>query len=129
MTSGAASVLEARTILPMDTTKPAKPRSFTDWLRARFKPLLDMVGRLIARIGVHPNLITVIGLFGNAAGAIALALGHISLGGGIILLMGPVDALDGATARVGGRRSPFGAFVDSVTDRYSEGFTFLGLLI
>lgn len=113
----------------MDTTKPAKPRSFTDWLRARFKPFLDPLGRLISSIGVHPNLITVVGLLGNVAGAVALALGHISLGGLIILLMGPVDALDGATARAGGHRSPFGAFVDSVTDRYSEGFTFLGLLI
>lgn len=113
----------------MDTTKPAGPRSFSDWLRTRFKPLLELLGRLIARIGVHPNLITIVGLVGNAAGAVALALGHISLGGLIILLMGPVDALDGATARAGGHRSPFGAFVDSVTDRYSEGFTFLGLLI
>jgi CDP-diacylglycerol--glycerol-3-phosphate 3-phosphatidyltransferase len=56
-------------------------------------------------------------------------MGFISWGGLVILLMGPVDALDGATARAGGKKSTFGAFSDSVTDRYSEGITFLGLAI
>lgn len=113
----------------MDTAKPAKPRSLTDWLRARFKWLTEPMGALIMRLGVHPNVLTVGGLAGNVAGAAALAWGHISLGGVIILLMGPVDALDGATARARGEKSHFGAFVDSVTDRYSEAVTFLGLLI
>lgn len=112
----------------MDSTKP-KPRSFSDWLRVQFKWLLEPLGKLIARIGLHPNYITGIGLIGNAIGAILLALGYISWGGFVILLMGPVDALDGATARAGGQKSPFGAFVDSVTDRYSEALTFLGLMI
>lgn len=112
----------------MDSTTP-KPRSLTDWLRARFKPLLDPVGLLISRLGVHPNLITIVGLVGNVAGAVLLATGNISWGGLMILLMGPVDALDGATARAGGKKSPFGAFTDSVTDRYSEAFTFFGLMI
>lgn len=112
----------------MDSTTP-KPRSLTDWLRARFKPLLDPVGLAIARIGVHPNVITIVGFIGNVIGAVLLATGNISWGGLVILLMGPVDALDGATARAGGKKSTFGAFSDSVTDRYSEGITFLGLAI
>ncbi len=112
----------------MDTTKTDKAHSFTDWLRLRFKPLLEPLGRFIGRVGVHPNYITGIGLIGNVAGAAALAFGNITLGGIIILLMGPVDALDGATARASGEKSPLGAFLDSVTDRYSEAFTFLGLL-
>jgi CDP-diacylglycerol--glycerol-3-phosphate 3-phosphatidyltransferase len=49
-------------------------------------------------------------------------------GGILILLMGPVDALDGAMARLRGQPTKFGAFVDSVTDRYSELVIFLGLL-
>ncbi|MBM4424296.1 MAG: CDP-alcohol phosphatidyltransferase family protein [Chloroflexi bacterium] len=113
----------------MDTIKPAKPRSFTDWLRLRFKWLTEPIGALIMRLGVHPNVITVTGLIGNAFGAAALAYGNIPLGGLIILLMGPVDALDGAAARARGEKSPFGAFVDSVTDRYSEATIFLGLMI
>ncbi len=112
----------------MDSTKP-KPRSLTDWLRAQFKWLLDPLGRFISRVGVHPNYITGIGLIGNIIGAVLLAFGQISWGGLVILLMGPVDALDGATARAGGQKSAFGAFVDSVTDRYSEAVTFLGLMI
>jgi CDP-diacylglycerol--glycerol-3-phosphate 3-phosphatidyltransferase len=113
----------------MDTSKTVKRRSLTDWLRARFKWFTEPLGALIGRLGIHPNVITVAGLLGNAAGAAALAYGNIPLGGLIILLMGPVDALDGATARASGHKSPFGAFVDSVTDRYSEAIIFLGLMI
>jgi CDP-diacylglycerol--glycerol-3-phosphate 3-phosphatidyltransferase len=51
------------------------------------------------------------------------------VGGLIILAMGPVDALDGTMARLRGEPSDFGAFVDSVTDRYSELVIFLGLLL
>jgi CDP-diacylglycerol--glycerol-3-phosphate 3-phosphatidyltransferase len=46
----------------------------------------------------------------------------------MILAMGPVDALDGTMARLRGEPSEFGAFVDSVTDRYSELVIFGGLL-
>jgi CDP-diacylglycerol--glycerol-3-phosphate 3-phosphatidyltransferase len=113
----------------MDTSKTVKPRSLTDWLRLRFKWLTEPLGAFVGRLGIHPNVITVAGLLGNAAGAAALAWGNIPLGGLIILLMGPVDALDGATARASGHKSSFGAFVDSVTDRYSEAIIFLGLMI
>lgn len=58
-----------------------------------------------------------------------LALGNMTIGGLIILAMGPVDALDGTMARLRGEPSEFGAFVDSVTDRYSELVIFAGLLI
>ena len=51
------------------------------------------------------------------------------VGGLIVLAMGPVDALDGTMARLRGEPKPFGAFVDSVTDRYSELVIFLGLLL
>jgi CDP-diacylglycerol---glycerol-3-phosphate 3-phosphatidyltransferase len=69
-----------------------------------------------------------LGLFGNTIGASFLATGNITLGGVIILLMGPIDALDGTMARLRGMNSDFGAFVDSVTDRYSELVIFGGLL-
>jgi CDP-diacylglycerol--glycerol-3-phosphate 3-phosphatidyltransferase len=46
----------------------------------------------------------------------------------MILIMGPVDALDGTMARLRGMTGRFGAFVDSVTDRYSELVIFAGLL-
>jgi CDP-diacylglycerol--glycerol-3-phosphate 3-phosphatidyltransferase len=58
-----------------------------------------------------------------------LATGHIQVGGIVILFMGPIDALDGTMARLRGEPTDFGAFVDSVTDRYSELVILFGLLV
>lgn len=102
--------------------------TFTDFLRARFKGVLDPIATFLNRLGLMPNTVTVLGLVGNTIGAYFLMTGNISLGGVIILLMGPIDALDGTMARLRGMSSDFGAFVDSVTDRYSELVIFGGLL-
>jgi CDP-diacylglycerol--glycerol-3-phosphate 3-phosphatidyltransferase len=75
-----------------------------------------------------PNTMTILGLVGNAIGAYFLSQGEMVIGGILILLMGPVDALDGTMARLRGMAGAFGAFVDSVTDRYSEIVIFGGLL-
>src|SRR3990170_309287 len=58
-----------------------------------------------------PNTITLTGLVGNAIGAMFLARGNFLVGGLLVLLMGPIDALDGAMARLRGEASDFGAFV------------------
>jgi CDP-diacylglycerol--glycerol-3-phosphate 3-phosphatidyltransferase len=102
--------------------------TFTDFLRTRFKGVLDPIASFLNRLGLMPNTVTLLGLFGNTIGAYFLATGNITLGGVIILLMGPIDALDGTMARLRGMNSDFGAFVDSVTDRYSELVIFGGLL-
>ncbi|MDD2695306.1 MAG: CDP-alcohol phosphatidyltransferase family protein, partial [Anaerolineales bacterium] len=101
---------------------------FTDILRERAKGILEPTARWLNRMGVMPNTVTIAGLLGNAVGAYFLARGQMTLGGIFVLLMGPVDALDGAMARLRGEPSEFGAFVDSVTDRYSELVIFLGLM-
>jgi CDP-diacylglycerol--glycerol-3-phosphate 3-phosphatidyltransferase len=106
-----------------------KPASFTDHLRIRFKGVLDPIGAFLIRLGLTPNAVTILGLVGNIIGAVVLATGHVSWGGLIILLAGPVDALDGTMARLKGEASPFGAFLDSVADRYSELIIYGGLLI
>jgi len=103
--------------------------TFTDQMRKRFKSLLDRIGGGINRLGIMPNTMTIIGLIGNTVGAYFIARGQMTMGGIIILLMGPVDALDGTMARLKGEPSEFGAFVDSVTDRYSELVIFGALLI
>lgn len=105
-----------------------KPISLADFLRLRFKGVLDPLGRFLNRLGLKPNTVTILGLVGNAIGAILLATGNISWGGVLVLLMGPVDALDGTMARLRGEPTVFGAFVDSVTDRYSELVILGGLL-
>jgi CDP-diacylglycerol---glycerol-3-phosphate 3-phosphatidyltransferase len=102
--------------------------TLTDQLRVVFKGVLDPIGAVFNRIGLMPNTMTLLGLAGNVIGAYLLATGHMTWGGIIILLMGPIDALDGTMARLRGMAGKFGAFVDSVTDRYSELVIFAGLL-
>lgn len=105
-----------------------KRLTFTDQMRVRFRGVLDPIGGFLNRIGLMPNTMTILGLLGNTVGAVLLAQGRMTIGGLIILAMGPVDALDGTMARLRGEPSEFGAFVDSVTDRYSELVIFGGLL-
>lgn len=113
----------------MEHVSEQKPKwNLTDYFRGVFKGILDPIGAFLNRLGLYPNTMTILGLVGNAIGAILLALGHMTTGGIIILLMGPVDALDGTMARLRGMASEFGAFVDSVTDRYSELVIFGGLI-
>lgn len=106
-----------------------KPKSVEEFLRIQFKSLLDSIGIRLHRLGLHPNTVTIFGLVGNFVGAYFLATGYIFIGGIIVLLMGPIDALDGALARIRNDNSKFGAFVDSVTDRYSELIILGGLMI
>lgn len=105
-----------------------KPLTFTDFLRTRLKGVVDPIGAFFNRLGITPNTMTLLGLIGNTIGALLLAQGRMTLGGLFILAMGPVDALDGTMARLRGEPKDFGAFVDSVADRYSELVIFGGLL-
>jgi len=108
--------------------KQKQPLTLTDLLRSRFKGVLDPIALFLNRIGLMPNTVTILGLAGNTLGAYFLARGQMTLGGILIFLMGPIDALDGTMARLRGDPTEFGAFVDSVTDRYSELVIFGGLL-
>ena len=108
---------------------PEAPATLTDFLRVHLQHLLDPVASFLNRIGIQPNTVTLLGLAGNLVGALWLTQGKFALGGFMVLLMGPVDALDGTMARLRGEPSEFGAFVDSVTDRYSELTIYGGLLV
>jgi CDP-diacylglycerol--glycerol-3-phosphate 3-phosphatidyltransferase len=107
----------------------ARRPTLTELLRLRLKDVLDLVGSRLNRLGMAPNTLTLIGLAGTLGGAFLLARGDLAYGGGLILVMGLVDALDGPMARMRGMVSPFGAFVDSVSDRYSELSVYAGLTI
>jgi CDP-diacylglycerol--glycerol-3-phosphate 3-phosphatidyltransferase len=113
--------------MQIDQTAP-KRATITDWARKNFKGLLDPLGQFFIKLGLHPNTMTLLGLAGSVAGAAFLAQGHMTTGGLLILLAGPFDALDGTMARLLGQPTKFGAFVDSVTDRWSEMLIFAGLL-
>jgi CDP-diacylglycerol--glycerol-3-phosphate 3-phosphatidyltransferase len=108
--------------------KKKKRMTLTDQMRVRFKGILDKIGGFLNGLGLMPNTMTIMGLVGNAIGAYFLARGQMTVGGILILFVGPIDALDGTMARLRGEASEFGAFVDSVTDRYSELVIFAGLL-
>lgn len=103
-------------------------KTFSDYLRLWFKWVLDPLGGFFNNLGLTPNTMTMLGLLGNSAGAYYLARGDMLTGGILVLLMTPIDALDGTMARLRGESSDFGAFVDSVTDRYSELIIYGGLL-
>ena len=103
-------------------------KTFTDFLRLWFKWVLDPLGKFFNSLGLTPNMMTMLGMIGNTIGAYYLARGEMVTGGLFVLLMTPIDALDGTMARLRGESSDFGAFVDSVSDRYSELIIYGGLL-
>jgi len=113
----------------LDKVVGQKRLTFTDRLRIWFKWLLDPLAAFFNRLGIHPILMTLMGLFGTALGAVLVARGSMTWGGILILLTVPFDALDGTMARMRNEATDWGAFVDSVSDRYSELATYLGLLI
>ena len=106
-----------------------KPVSFTDRMRVWFRWYYGPIAAWLDRTGIHPNVLTLIGLAGTVGVAVLIALGHMTTAGILLLIMGPIDAMDGALARLRNQATKWGAFVDAVTDRYSELFLFLGFLI
>lgn len=110
------------------TDTATRKKTFTDYLRLWFKWVLDPLGRLFLRLGLTPNMVTMLGLLGNTVGAYFLARGEFLTGGLLVAVMTPIDALDGTMARLRGEASDWGAYVDSVSDRYAELIIYGGLL-
>jgi CDP-diacylglycerol--glycerol-3-phosphate 3-phosphatidyltransferase len=102
--------------------------TFTDRLRFIFKSILDPIAAFLNGIGLTPNAVTLLGLAGTTAAAYLLSQGKMTIGAIVLFLFVIVDAFDGTMARLRGESSDFGAFVDSVSDRYAEFITFGGLL-
>jgi CDP-diacylglycerol---glycerol-3-phosphate 3-phosphatidyltransferase len=100
------------------------PASMQAWARRVAEGIVSP----LARLGVDPNLITVVGFLLNIVTAAVLATGHLSSGGLLLLVSGLFDMLDGALARVENSQSAFGAFLDSLLDRYSEATILLALI-
>jgi CDP-diacylglycerol--glycerol-3-phosphate 3-phosphatidyltransferase len=113
----------------MSNANKKESKTFTDYLRWLFRGVLETIGRFLNRLGVRPNIITILGLIGNCLAGVLIALGELTWGGLLAMVVGPLDALDGTMARLRGEDGQYGAFIDSVTDRYSEIALFGGLLI
>jgi len=100
------------------------PRS----IQLRARALAERIVRPLARRGVTPNAITIAGFLFNVIVAVVIATGHLTIGGALLFLAGLFDMLDGALARVTSRQTDFGAFLDSLLDRYSEAAVLLALI-
>ena len=103
--------------------------TFTDLLRDRASVITHPIACWLSKWNVHPNTVTIVGFLLTAGAGGVLALGRPSLGGALLLLTSSIDGLDGALARVTGKKSCFGAFLDSTVDRLSEGALLFGLLV
>jgi len=89
---------------------------------------LNKAAPFLLRHHITPTLLTLTGLSINMVGALCFYVGFMVAGGFVILFAGLFDMLDGSVARAGGQASPFGAFTDSVVDRYSDFIIFGGIL-
>ena len=88
----------------------------------------DPIARLLLRARVRPNL-TVAGLGVSCIAAWAFADGRLRTGAALLTVAGLLDLFDGSLARLSGQDSDFGAFLDSVVDRYSDLVVLLGLIV
>lgn len=101
--------------------------SLTSIIRKHAHNILNSIAGFLDSLGVKPNLLTILGVAGHLLVGGLIGLGFIIPGALILIFFGLFDALDGALARFQQKTSDFGAFLDSVCDRFSEGFIFTGL--
>lgn len=101
----------------------------TEFLRKISAPILNRIAKILISLRISANFITIMGVAGHLITAIIIARGIFLLGGLLVLFFGLFDAVDGAMARLREDENPFGAFLDSVSDRISEILLYLGILI
>jgi CDP-diacylglycerol---glycerol-3-phosphate 3-phosphatidyltransferase len=91
--------------------------------------IIRLIVRGLALSRVNPNVLTFLGLVINVVAAVYLAVGRFRVAGCIIIFAGLFDMVDGRVARETNRVTRFGAFFDSVLDRYSDLALLIGLLV
>jgi archaetidylinositol phosphate synthase len=101
-------------------------------LRGTLRPALEKVGKVFAATGLSPNFWTVVGLVIALSSAVVYGMGvefGLIIGGILLLVSGFFDMVDGQVARVTGKTSKKGEYLDSMFDKISEVAIFLGILI
>ena len=96
-------------------------------VRKRVDRLVNPIGRGLARIGVTPTWLTMIGLGVTVIGAVLVARESFVAGALVALTGAALDGLDGSVARARGSASLSGALLDSVADRMGETAMWAGL--
>ncbi|MEX2081611.1 MAG: CDP-alcohol phosphatidyltransferase family protein [Dehalococcoidia bacterium] len=84
------------------------------------REIADPAGRAVARAGVTPNMVSLLGFAGNLAAAWLVTRDELLWAGIVYGVFSALDLVDGAVARATGRATPFGAVLDAVLDRASE---------
>ena len=97
--------------------------------RASLHGLADPVARLLLRARAQPNQLTILGLVVSLVAAHGFAQGRHRTAALLLAVAGLFDFFDGALARIAGSESAFGAFLDSVVDRYSDLVVLLGIVL
>lgn len=111
------------------TPKPKKIETLTDWMRVRMSFLFDPIVDFFARYHLSPDVLTVSGMLAHFFIAWLVAYSYMTWAGIAMLLIAPLDALDGSLARkVGRKQNGFGAFLDSTLDRLAEIILFGGFI-
>lgn len=98
-----------------------------DSYRAQVKPIIDPVVSVCLKIGLTPDICTVISLFAAAAAGISFYYREIGIATICILLNAVFDALDGSIARELNIQSSKGDFLDHTVDRYADIFMICGI--
>ncbi len=100
------------------------------YARAFFTAVFTPIARLLLRLGVSPDAVTLVGTLGVCVGALGFyPRGELWWGTLFITAFVFTDLIDGTMARLSGRTSPWGAFLDSTLDRIGDGAIFGGLVL
>jgi len=94
----------------------------------RHRIILKPLAEFLAKMGIHPNFITLFSFLITSSGVIWILLKKPLIAFLWFLLSAPLDALDGYVARISGKVSRFGAFLDSTLDRITDSLLFLSLI-
>ncbi len=108
---------------------PPEIQSITGRIGAGGKRVVDSIVNLLASLQVHPNILTLIGMVINIFAMVLFAKGIFRWAALVIMFAGVFDIVDGEVARRTKRVTKFGAFFDSVIDRYSDLLLLLGLIL
>ena len=96
-------------------------------LHRRIEKILAPAAAWLHWCGASANQVSVAGFLVNVAAAALIVTGHLAPAGALYLLAGVLDLLDGVLARLAGKPTRFGAFLDSTLDRASEGILFAAI--
>jgi len=114
---------------PSNQPKADESVVLTDKLRIYTKVIIDPIVTFLAKYKLSPDVLTVLGMLFHFLFAWLIAMGHFRVAAVAMLLLSPLDALDGSLARkLGRKQGGFGAFLDSTLDRLAEIILFSGFI-